>query len=106
MPRDLFDDAEFGKDAVRQAWKMLTEIQLPNAAIKGNWSVRYSHCFARILLDVIIGRPWRDCITPPAWRNAPDAVLAEAIELGQALLNGSANIDGLNRRSLALRGKI
>ncbi len=63
------------------------------------------HCFARILLDNACGGPWRDDIPPPAWANAPPDTLRMAIDLGEAVLTGRADLARLNRRSLVWRGK-
>ena len=91
---------------LRAAWRDLVEARLPAAAAtRPEWPVGLDHCFARILLDNALGRPWREAVRPPAWRNMPPADLARAIGLGKAVLDGEADLAALNRRSLALRGK-
>jgi len=89
---------------IRAGWRSLAEERLPQAARAKGWQIRHDHCFARILLDVACGRPWREVIRPPAWRNAPLPVLQRAIALGEAVLQGRRDLDALNRQSLALRG--
>ena len=92
--------------ALRERWRRLVEVKLPECARdRRDWPVRYDHCFARILLDNVHGRPWREVVRPPAWRNASADRIAEAIELGEAVLEGRANLTALNQRSLELRGK-
>lgn len=92
-------------DAVRQAWRQLVKQRLPAAAHHRRWPVHLDHCFARILLDCACGRPWRECIKPPAWRNTPTELLKEAVALGEAVLAEEADLHSLNAYSLALRGK-
>ncbi|RPF72644.1 GCN5-related N-acetyltransferase [Aurantiacibacter spongiae] len=78
---------------------------MPAAARARSWPVRLDHCFQRILLDNAAGQAWREAIAPPAYRNAPDALLAKAVRLGEAALAGEADLAELNHRSLAMRGK-
>ncbi|GGD54661.1 GCN5-related N-acetyltransferase [Erythrobacter arachoides] len=94
------------RETVTARWFALTRVDLPAVAGERDWPVRLDHCFQRILLDNAIGRPWREAIAAPAYRNAPDEVLQAAIALGEAVLAGSADLPALNRRSLALRGKL
>ena len=105
-------DAPIGLDRdssseIRQRWRNLVERDLPEAARdrKRGWPVRFDHCFARILLDNAHGRPWREVVDPPAWRNTSDEVLLRAIDLGKAVLEGRADLHALNQHSLYLRGK-
>jgi hypothetical protein len=91
----------------RAHWRDLVERRLPEAARdRRDWPVRLDHCFARILLDHACGGPWRDSIAPPAHANMPPDRLESAIALGEAVLAGQADLDDLNRRSLAWRGKL
>ena len=70
-----------------------------------HWPVRFDHCFARILLDCVHDRPWREIVPPPAWKNTDVGKLRQATLLGEAVLEGRANLIDLNQRSLKLRGK-
>ena len=88
----------------RARWRDLVDRRLPEAARPG-WPVRLDHCFARILLDNVCGGPWRESVAPPAWVNMPLDRLTSAIDLGEAVLAGRADLGLLNRRSLAWRGK-
>lgn len=92
---------------IRRAWRDLVERRLPAAARHRNqrWPICLDHCFARVLLDNACGRPWREAIRPPAWRNAEERVLREAISLGEAVLADQVDLRALNERSLEMRGK-
>lgn len=99
-------DADADADALRTRWKELVGERLPAAARAGaGWPVHLDHCFARILLDDACDAPWRERVRAPAWRNAPPELLGRAIATGEAVLAGEADLEALNRRSLALRGK-
>jgi RimJ/RimL family protein N-acetyltransferase len=93
-------------EAARRAhWRDLVGRRLPGSA-RPDWPVRLDHCFARILLDNACGGPWRERARPPAHANMPAESLDAAIALGEAVLDGKADLALLNRRSLAWRGKI
>ncbi len=68
------------------------------------WPVRADHCFLRIAYDNAAGASWRAVERPPAWRNLPEPMLAEALRL-LGLMHDPALLKRLNDRSLALRGK-
>ncbi len=87
-------------------WFALTRETMPAVAKAQAWPVRLDHCFQRILLDNAVGRPWRDAIAAPAYRNATDQQLSAAIALGEAALDGKADLSALNRQSLVWRGKL
>ena len=87
-------------------WFALTRERMPEVAAVRGWPVRLDHCFQRILLDNACDRPWREVIAAPAYRNAPEDVLRDAIALGIAALEGDADLAELNRHSLELRGKL
>jgi RimJ/RimL family protein N-acetyltransferase len=94
-------------EPLRARWRELVDRRLPDAARgRTDWPVRLDHCFARILLDNACGGPWRDSVAPPAWVNMPEERLAAALDLGEAVLAGRADLAVLDRRSLAWRGKL
>lgn len=112
LPRGNYSDVRIGAEpeprpADSQArWRDLVDRRLPEAARgRSDWPVRLDHCFARILLDNACGGPWRDSVRPPAWANMPPERLGAAIELGEAVLDGRADLGLLNRRSLLWRGR-
>ena len=88
-------------------WLHLTRTALPAVAVERGWPVRLDHCFQRILLDAACGGRWYDRIPDrPAYRRCDPAILASAVELGEAVLAGEGDLHALNRRSLGWRGKI
>jgi RimJ/RimL family protein N-acetyltransferase len=87
-------------------WRDLVDRRLPEAArARPDWPVHLDDGFARILLDNACGGPWRESVRPPAWANLPPERLALAIALGEAVLDGRADLALLDRRSLLWRGK-
>lgn len=91
--------------ALTDRWFALTREVLPSLSDARRWPVRYDHCFQRILLDNAVGGLWRDHIAAPAWRNASNDQLAAAVALGEAAAAGRADLNALDARSLAWRGK-
>jgi hypothetical protein len=60
-----------------------------------------------VLLDAACGACWYGRIERrPAYRHAPDALLRRAVELGEQLLAGEADLAALNRQSLGWRGRL
>lgn len=88
--RSLFPQIEDPEEhEIRARWRHLVGDRLPRAALERNWSITANHCFARILLDVTLRRPWRNAVSAPAWRHTPINQLEQAIALGEALLDRS-----------------
>ncbi|SEL33970.1 hypothetical protein SAMN05216382_1830 [Sphingomonas palmae] len=95
------------RDALEQRWLVLTRETMPALAGPRGWPVRNDHCFQRILLDAAVGGVWYDAIPKrPAYAHADTALLTRAIELGNAVIDGRADLFALNRQSLAWRGKM
>ena len=93
-------------DGLRREWLELMRVRLPAAAAdRPDWPIRLDHCFGRVVLDAVAGQPWREVIAAPAWRHMDAQQLRRAIALGEAVLDGSADLVALDARSLALRGK-
>lgn len=92
--------------ALEAAWLALTREEMPAIAAARGWPVSADHCFQRILLDHAAGGCWYDAIPArPAYRHAPDALLAAAVALGRAAVAGEADLHALNAQSLRWRGK-
>jgi hypothetical protein len=92
---------------LRRRWLTLMRVELPRAAAsRPDWPIRLDHCFGRVVLDAVYGRPWRDVLPAPAWRNMDEAALRRAIALGEAVLDGREDLQALNRASLAGRKKL
>ena len=91
---------------LQSRWLRLTREVLPGLAATRGWPVKADHCFQRILLDHACAGRWTDHIAGrPAYSHATDDQLARAIALGEAAVAGAADLNALNRRSLAWRGK-
>ncbi len=95
-----------GRETLEARWLALTREEMPAIAKQRGWPVHLDHCFQRILLDNVCNRPWREAIAPPAYRNAPENLLHDAIALGEDAVARKADLEALNRRSLRLRGKL
>jgi hypothetical protein len=94
------------RPALEADWLALTRETLPTLARERDWPVSADRCFQRILLDHAVGGCWYDHIGGrPAYRYLDDERLAVALALGRAVAAGTADLDALNRQSLAWRGK-
>lgn len=103
-------------------WTTLYTRTLPNLAhskdlSQSNWPVHLDHCFARIILDAVIGNstsvrpdetptPWTAKLKSPAIKNMSTAQLEACIELGEAIAKGKVNLAELDQLSLTVRGKM
>ena len=97
---------------LRATWTTLYKHTLPSLAINKSpvqdyWPIHLDHCFARIILDAVIGEtvPWTSKLVAPAWKNMSVEQLKSAIDLGHQIVRGEANLVELDTRSLELRGK-
>lgn len=100
-------------EALRARWTHLYACHLPALAlardpVQPRWPVHLDHCFARIILDNAVGidKPWTQVVKSPAVRDMSARQLREALELGERLASGEADLVELDRRSLKLRGKM
>ena len=81
--------------------------RLPAAARSHpEWPIHRDHCFGRVVLDAVYGRPWREVLRPPAWRNMDRPSLESAVAFAERIAGGDEDLEMLNRRSLELRRKI
>lgn len=93
--------------ALRGRWLELVRTELPEAArSRSDWPVRLDHCFARIILDHVCGRPWREVLPSPAYKHLNADQLTLAVRTAEAIKSGAADLTGLNRASLQARGKL
>ncbi|MEM1409600.1 MAG: hypothetical protein AAGG79_02500 [Pseudomonadota bacterium] len=100
------DEALTDRAALEERWLALTRDVLPAAAKGSDWPASADHCFQRILLDNAAGTVWYNVIEKrPAYRHAPEAILVQAIALGESVLSGTADLWQLNQESLRMRGK-
>jgi hypothetical protein len=100
--RDLEDDGSFEASA-RRAWAQLVGAALPAAAEGRGWPVRTPAGFERILLDHALCAPWETTTAGRGVEAVPLLELILALEMGERVLDGDADVSELNRRSLALR---
>jgi len=101
-----------GLEDLREQWKKIFQNRLPNAATSKDsaqsvWPVHVDHCFARIILDKVVGidTPWMEKIGKPAYMNMSREQLLASIELGSQILKGKVDLVDLDNQSLELRGK-
>lgn len=103
-------------------WTTLYTHTLPSLArskdlSQSTWPVHLDHCFARIILDAVIGNstfarpdetptPWTAKMKSPAVKNMSTQQLEACIELGEAIAEGKVNLVELDQRSLTVRGKM
>jgi hypothetical protein len=93
-------------DALRARWLQLIRHDLPRAAsARPDWPIRLDHCFARVILDHVCGRPWREVLSAPAYKHLSVEQLRQGLELGRSLIENQTDLGELNRRSLQSRGK-
>ena len=89
----------------------LMRVDLPAAARAAAdagrpWPIRLDHCFMRVVLDDLFGRPWREALTGrgPAYRQLSAEQLRRAIATGESMIAGGANrVRTLNDASLNRR---
>ncbi len=90
-------------------YRRLTRLELPAAAARHRWHLRYDHCFMRIILDDLFGDCWYrhlDRRKGSAESQLAVAQLRRAVETARALLrDGEPGLRALDDRSLAWRGK-
>ena len=92
--------------ALRAEWLAWMRERLPAAARdRPDWPIRLDHCFGRVILDTVYGRPWREALAPPAWRHMAEPELRRALALASDLAEGRADLVALNANSLRMRGK-
>ncbi|KAF6240359.1 hypothetical protein HO173_001970 [Letharia columbiana] len=100
-------------------WTTLYTRTLPTLAQSSQptWPVHLDHCFARIILDAVIGNstssrpdetptPWTAKLKSPAVKNMSPQQLEACIELGEAIAEGRIDLVELDQRSLTVRGKM
>ena len=89
---------------LRAEWLRWMRERLPQAAAaRPDWPIRLDHCFGRVILDAVYGRPWRQAIKAPAWRHMDAEALHQAVALASAIVDGRVDLKALNARSLDLR---
>ena len=91
-------------DVLRARWLHLIRRELPEAArSRPDWPIRLDHCFARVILDHLCGRPWREVLPAPAYKHLSAEQLRQGLLIGQAVVQQPGLLDQLNRQSLDAR---
>jgi hypothetical protein len=98
---------------LRKEWAALYSKTLPQMAgqrdpAQSRWPVTRDHCFARIILDNVIGKGkqrWDETLPRPAIRNMSKTQLQESIAMAVAIMAGDVNLVQLDEASLRCRGK-
>ena len=93
-------------------WKKLYSGTLPARAkardpAQTTWPVSLDHCFARIILDNVIGagrEPWTKTLKSPAIKNMTEKQLQACLDLGEQIEHGDVDLVELDKQSLAARG--
>lgn len=116
--------------ALEDRYKTLVRETLPSlaqakASTQASWPVQLDHCFARIILDAVVGRgeyfctntstmmslrehtpsPWPAKLKSPAIKNMDESQLARCIALAEALADGKVDLCEVDEQSLWFRGK-
>ena len=103
---------------LQSTWTTLYTQTLPSLArtkapSQRHWPVHLDHCFARIILDAVVGvptppfpaTPWTSKLKSPAVKNMSAQQLEKCIALGEGIKSGRANLVELDQQSLHVRGK-
>jgi len=98
---------------LRARWTDLYTLTLPHLATTKNpaqrvWPVHLDHCFARIIYDHVLGEsqaPWTSVVKSPAVQHMKPEQLEGCIKIADGIVAGAVDLDEMDRRSLAVRGK-
>jgi len=81
----------------------LVNRQLPEAAQRRAYPVKFNHCFARIILDSLFEDVWYRHLPKPAYQHLTAEQLQAAIALGQTFLADPEACFAANQASLRYR---
>jgi hypothetical protein len=98
----MADDSNF-EHCVQRTWRRLVLEVLPAAAAGRRWPVSTPDGFVRVLLDHVFEGPWERHVGRPDLQAVGAIELVLAIEAGERVLSGKADLSEMNRRSLAAR---
>ena len=95
--------------ALQRRYLDLVSTELPAAAAAAGWSLRFDHCYGRVLLDAVVAGCWYDVLdrrAGPAYRQLSEAQLTTAVALAERLRSeGEPLLRRLDPQSLHWRGK-
>ena len=93
-------------DPISRYLKLTREVMPKMANDKAfQWSVKYDHCFQRIVLDTICNGSWYDHLERPAYKHLSRNQALKAVQLCEDIIAGRADLNALNRQSLLWRDK-
>lgn len=103
-------EADAPRTTLLTEYRRLVRVELPAAARADRWSLRFDHCFARVILDALFSDCWYGHLDRRRGRSAESQLgaeqLARAVALARGMLaGGDAEVRRLNAQSLAWRGK-
>ena len=89
-------------------YAVLTKETMPELArtTHRHWPVKNDHCFQRIVLDTVCGCVWYDHLARPAYKHLTRAQAMPAVSLCGNIIDGTADLNVLNKRSLVWLGKL
>jgi hypothetical protein len=94
---------------LRNRYLELTNQVLPNLAQQRKFSVRFNHCFQRIILDNLYDRCWYEVLDrqgEPAYKQLSEEQLEKAITIAESIITQPDEyLQKLNQNSLRWRGK-
>ena len=96
-------------EPLRNRYIHLTKEQLPATAKAQGWSLRFDHCFMRVLLDHLFKDSWYNHLSrrEAAYKQLSAEQLHQAIAMGEDLLErGEDYLRELNANSLRWRDKL
>ncbi|NJL85890.1 MAG: hypothetical protein HC886_07780 [Leptolyngbyaceae cyanobacterium SM1_1_3] len=92
---------------LRSRYLQLTNQTLPDLAKTRAFSVRFNHCFQRIILDNLFQTCWYEALESktPAYQQLSTSQLEAAIDLAEAIIEQPDEyLNQLNDNSLRWRG--
>ena len=100
-------------EQLQTQWRALYSQTLPQLAksrdtAQPKWPITLDHCFARIILDNVIGKgeqQWDKVLQKPAVKHMTEVQLRDAIALGEHIKAGKVDLCHLDEVSLRCRGK-
>ncbi|MDO9711514.1 hypothetical protein [Paracraurococcus lichenis] len=100
------EDPDPDRAALLARWLDLTRRVLPGMAVAQRWPIRRDHCFMRVCLDAALGGRWDAAVRRPAIRHLTPAQLQAAVAAAARIAAEPGLLPGLNRQSLAWRGRL
>ena len=91
------------RERLTRRWLELTRRVLPGMAAAEGWPICRDHCFMRVCLDNVFGRPWHEAVRRPAIRWLEMEQLRAAVAVAEGIAAEPWTLPALNDASLAWR---